>query len=413
MSRIGILAGPYPVDDQLGGIGLRLWEIAQVLADAGHQVTICAPRASDFSHPGVSIVAGREEEVAASSDAVVTTDLPNAQVLLAAYEHGTFLVAENAPPIEHLHFDSFAGPDADALYRDTVARWRLQLLLSDHLLVRSEAERASTLGALVAAGRMSAAHHRVGADLASLVSLVPIGYNRHSLRTADTAAARTGAECELLWNGGVWDYCRPDPVLHALAADPTSAFRLRLLYAPPPDRLEGLLARADDLGMADRVLLPEAPVAHRARDGWVKAARAVVITGERTAENMTCHRLRLRDAALYRLPVVVDGYGATGDLVAALGIGPVVDPNYPQALAAALRHAACDGPERDGYLDALDTARSPRRGRFALERHLAPLLGLLESGHRAPDRTDRHHQDAIHTLLTCHPGLREQAPAVI
>ncbi|MFJ4774049.1 hypothetical protein ACIP88_33910 [Streptomyces uncialis] len=413
MSRIGILAGPYPVDDQLGGIGLRLWEIAQVLADAGHQITICAPRPSDFAHPGVTVAAGRAEEVAASSDAVITTDLPDTRVLLAAYEHGALLVAENAPPIEHLHFDSFNGPGADALYRDTVARWRLQLLLSDHLLVRSEAERASTVGALVAAGRMSAAHHRAGADLAGLVSLVPIGYNRHSLQAADTAVAREDAACEVLWNGGVWDYCHPGPVLHALAADPTGGFRLRLLYAPPPERLGPLLARAADLGVEERVLLPGEPVAHRARDAWVKAARAVVITGGRTAENMTCHRLRLRDAALYRLPVVVDGYGATGDLVAALGIGPVADPDHPRALAAALCHAVAEGPERERCLAALDRARSPRRGRFALERHLAPLLGLLESGHRAPDRTDRHHRNSIHTLLTQHPGLCEQPPAVI
>ncbi|WP_202518607.1 glycosyltransferase [Streptomyces sp. SID1034] len=259
---------------------------------------------------------------------------------------------------------------------------------------------------------MSAAHHRAGADLAGLVSLVPIGYNQHSLHKADEEVPREDAACEVLWNGGVWDYCHPAPVLHALAADRTSNFRLRLLYAPPPERLEPLLALAAELGLEERVLLPIGPVAHRARDGWVKAARAVVITGGRTAENMTCHRLRLRDAALYRLPVVVDDYGATGDLVAALGIGPVIDPTYPQALAAALRHAV-DGTERERYLAALDRARSPLRGRFALERHLAPLLGLLESGHRAPDRTDRRHQDNIHTLLTQYPGLREQAPDLI
>ncbi|GAA2254426.1 hypothetical protein GCM10010232_49380 [Streptomyces amakusaensis] len=412
MSRIGILAGPYPVDDRLGGIGLRLWEIAQVLADAGHQVTVCTPRVSDFTHPGVTLVAGREEEVTASSDAVITTDLPETRLLLAAYEHGALLVAENAPPIEHLHFDAFNGPGAEALYRDTVARWRLQLLLSDHLLVRSEAERASTLGALVAAGRMSALHHRAGADLAALVSLVPIGYNRHSLHTAGKAIPREDARCEVLWNGGVWDYCHPAPVLHALAADRTSGLRLRLLYEPPPERLQPLLAAAAELGVEERLLLPGEPVAHRARDAWVKAARTVVITGGRTAENMTCHRLRLRDAALYRLPVVVDGHGATGDLVAALGIGPVADPGRPQELAAALRRAVVDGPERERFLTALDHARAPS-GRFALECRLAPLLDLLASGHRAPDRTDRRHRDSIRALLTQHPGLREQAPAVI
>lgn len=412
MSRIAVLAGPYPVDDELGGIGLRLWEISQVLADSGHQVTICAPRASDFTHPGVAVVVGGEEEAASSSDAVVTTDLPDTRLLLHAYARGTLLVAENAPPIEHLHYDSFAGPDAEALYRDTVARWRLQLLLADHLLVRSEAERASTLGALVAAGRMSALHHRAGADLADLVSMVPIGHNRHSRRAADAAPAREGVACELLWNGGVWDYCHPGPVLHALAADRASRLTLQLLYTPSPGRLEPLRAAAAELGVEDRLTWADEPVPHRARDAWVKAARALVITGERTAENMTCHRLRLRDAALYRLPVVVDGYGATGDLVAALGIGPVVDPHHPQALAAALRRAAADGPARSRYLTALDDARGPH-GRFALERHLAPLLALLAAGRRAPDRTSRRHQDNIHDLLDRHPGLLQQAPAVI
>lgn len=412
MSRIAILAGPYPVDDQLGGIGLRLWEMAQVLADAGHQVILCAPRASDFAHPGVTIAADGHEETVASSDAVISTDLPDTPLLLDAYERGTLLVAENAPPIEHLHFDALAGPGAEDLYRDTVARWRLQLLLCDHLLVRSEAERASTLGALVAAGRMSALHHRAGADLAGLVSLVPIGYNQHSRAVADATTARADVACELLWNGGVWDYCRPEPVLRALAADRASHLTLRLLYAPSPERLGPLLARACELGVQDRVLWPGEPVAHRERDGWVKAARAVVITGGRTAENMTCHRLRLRDAALYRLPVVVDGHGATGDLVAALGIGPVVDPGHPHELAAALRRAVTDGPDRSSYLSALDRARAPR-GRFALELHLKHLLRLLDTGHRAPDRTDRRHQGRVQALLAQHPALLRQAPAVI
>lgn len=412
MSRIGILAGPYPVDEQLGGIGLRLWEIAQVLADAGHQVTVCAPRASDFTHPGVTVVAGQQEETAAESDAVITTDLPDTRVLLAAYEHGTLLVAENAPPLEHLHYESFTGPDAEDLYRDTVARWRLQLLLSDHLLVRSEAERASTLGALVATGRMSALHHRAGADLASLVSLVPIGYNRHSRRAADTGVSRDDQRCDLLWNGGVWDYCHPGPVLRAMAADRSSNLTLRLLYAPPPGRLEPLLAKATELGVRDRMSWPGDAVPHGSRDGWVKTARALVITGGRTAENMTCHRLRLRDAALYGLPVVVDGHGATGDLVAALGIGSVADPGHPHQLAAALHRAVTDGPDRSRYLSALDLARGPG-GRFGLERHLQPLLRLLETGHRAPDRPDRRHQDSIQALLTQHPGLLRQAPAVI
>jgi glycosyltransferase involved in cell wall biosynthesis len=408
---IGILCGPYRVDDQLGGIGLRLWEIAQVLGDAGHQVTLAAPYPSDFTHPRVRILAGRDSEVLAASDVLLTTDLPDTRLLLQAYEQGVLIVAENAPPIEHLHFDTLAGASAEAqyLYRDTVARWRLQLMLADHLVVRSEAERASTLGALVATGRMSAAHHQRNAALGHLISLVPIGFNQHSLTTAHQAPPVEAGTCDVLWNGGVWDYCHPTPVLAALAHLGPNAPTLRLLYEPAPACHAALQQRADELGVADRVLWPTGSIPHRGRDGWVKAARAVVITGERTAENMTCHRLRLRDAALYRLPVVADCYGATGDLVRALGIGPVVDPADPAALAAALQQATCDGPARSQYLTALDEARD----RFVLERHLAPLLALLDDGHLALDRGEPEHQRAIRKLLDQHPALRQQPPVVI
>ncbi|WP_026151097.1 glycosyltransferase [Streptomyces prunicolor] len=408
MSRhIAILSGPYRVDDRLGGIGLRLWEIAQVLADAGHRVTIAAPYPSDFAHPGVRIVTGAESEVLDACDVVFTTDLPDTRLLLKAYERGALIVAENAPPIEHLHFDALAGPEAQDLYEDTVARWRLQLMLADHLLVRSEAELASTLGALVATGRMSAAHHRTDPGLSHLVSLVPIGYNRHSLATAAVSPQVAAGACDLLWNGGVWDYCHPSPVLDALAHLRENAPTLRLLYAPDEVRGAALEERAEDLHVADRVLWPTTAVAHRDRDGWVKAARALVITGERTAENMTCHRLRLRDAGLYRLPVVSDGYGATGHLVRALGIGPVVDPADTAALAAALRQATTEGPARTQYLASLAAVQD----RFTLEHHLIGLLEFLEVGRPAPDRSA--HRAAIQDLLAQRPALRHQSPAVI
>ncbi|MFF1678426.1 hypothetical protein ACFVYG_20605 [Streptomyces sp. NPDC058256] len=410
MSRsIGILSGPYRVDDQLGGIGLRLWEIAQVLADAGHHVTVAAPHPSDFAHPGVRIIADRENEVLDSCDVLLTTDLPDTRLLLKAYEQGTLIVAENAPPIEHLHFDTLAGPDAQSLYEDTVARWRLQLLLADHLLIRSEAERASTLGALVATSRMSAAHHHTDRGLSHLVSLVPIGYNQHSLAAATKAPRVEDGVCDLLWNGGIWDYCHPAPVLAALTHLRDPAPTLRLLYEPSPPRRAALQEQAEELKVADRVLWPSGPIPHRGRDGWLKAARALVITGERTAENMTCHRLRLRDAALYRLPVVTDGYGATGDLVRGLGIGPVVDPADPEALAAALHQATSDGPARTQYLTALAGAQD----RFTLEQHLTGLLDLLDVGRPAPDRGQSRHRNTIRDLLDQHPALRQQPPAII
>ncbi|MFB8236281.1 hypothetical protein ACFC58_06975 [Kitasatospora purpeofusca] len=405
MTAVLIHAGPYPVDEKLGGIGIRLWESAQVLADAGHRVTIAAPRRSTFLHPGITITTRPWENLLHQHRVLLTTDLPDTRLLLAAHAAGLLLVTENAPPIEHLHYDALAGRDGQDLYADTVARWRLQLMLTDHFLVRSEAEHASTLGALVATGRLSAAHHRAGPALDHLISLVPIGHNRLSARAAAHAPAGPGVD--VVWSGGAWEYCHPAPLLPALAAARESGrtLTLRLLYEPG----DGFRARVRTLGLEDQVLLPEGPLAHRDRDRILKGARCLAITGARTAENRTCHRLRLRDAALYRLPVVVDPHGATGDAVAALRIGAVADPNDVEALAGALVAAVTDGPARTGHLAALDAA-APR---FDLDRHLQPLLERLTDPFPAPDREDAGHRAAVARLLADTPALTGAAPAII
>ncbi|MGW3185002.1 hypothetical protein ACWDD9_37585 [Kitasatospora sp. NPDC001119] len=405
MTTVLIHSGPYPVDDELGGIGIRLWETAQVLADAGHRITIAVPRPSGFTHPGVTVTTRPWEELLAGHRVLVTTDLLDTRLLLAAHAAGLLLVAENAPPIEHLHYDALAGPDGQDLYADTVARWRLQLMLADHLLVRSEAERASTLGALVATGRLSAAHHRAGPALNHLLSLVPIGHNRHSAQAA--AATPAGPPVDVVWSGGAWEYCHPSPLLPALdhARGLGRELTLRLLYEPGP----AFRAQVHAMDLDGLVQLPNGPLGHHGRDRMLNGARCLAITGAHTAESQTCHRLRLRDAALYRLPVVADPHGATGEVVAALGIGPVADPADPKALALALLAATDDGPARTGHLAALDLA-APR---FDLERHLRPLLRLIAEARPAPDRNDPAHHAAVARLLADTPALTTSAPAII
>lgn len=414
MTQIAIFSGPYPVDDGLGGIGLRLWEIAQILSDAGHEVTIVAPRESEFTHAGVRIVRFSEnswQEIVDASAVVVSTDLPDTRVLLRAHHTGKRVVVENAPPIEHLHYVRVRqAVRGRLLYRDVVARWHLQLLLADHLLVRSEAERAAILGALVAIGRMAGLHDSSDPGLCRVMSLLPIGFTRYAVRAANLATP-VGTPVDVLWNGGVWDYCEPGPVVTALAAAKTAGHRLtlRLMYPFAADATERLRRQVAALELDEQVLWPTEPVPHRCRDGLVKTARTLVITGGRTAENATCHRLRLRDSGLYCLPVVVDHYGATADLVAARGIGAVVAPGEPHALATALVEATRDGPLRTRYLTALHEHRS----RFRLEAHTSGLLEFLDADRRAPDFGSADHTNAVEDLIRAYPNLHRPGPDIL
>jgi glycosyltransferase involved in cell wall biosynthesis len=404
--KITVFCGPYPADEHMGGTGLRMWELAQVLAGDGAHVTVVVPRPSPFTWQGITITVFDEDTwpgLIAGADAIITTDLPDTRLLLHAYHCGVLTVVENAPPIEHLHYAELRShPDPQALYDELVDRYRLQLLIADHLLVRSPAERASTLGALVAVGRLGWAHHRQSPALAHLITLLPVGFNRASAEHA--AAASPGKPADLVWNGGIWDYCEPSPLWPALARlrDAGQPLTLRLLYPPPQQARDVIAAGISRNGLDTMVEIPDEPVPHRQRDGLLLAARAIACTGHDGAETQTCHRLRLRDAFLYQLPVVIDHYGASADLVTQHRIGAAVDPGDTAALARALA-AATHGPARDGYLAALAEARD----RFTFESAISRLQAFLAACQHAPDIGSRRHKEAIADLMARRPLLAE------
>ncbi len=411
--RITMLCGPYPVDEHLGGTGLRMWELAQALAGDGADITLAVPRPSAFTWPGITITEFTEDawpELIASADAVITTDLPDTRLLLHAYHCGVLTVVENAPPIEHLHYAELrTAPEPQALYDELADRYRLQLLLADHLLVRSAPERASTLGALVATGRLGWLHHQQSPAMRHLLTLLPVGYSRNADRHA--AAAVPGNPVDLIWNGGIWDYCEPSPLWPALATlrDAGQPLALRLLYPPPPHARDAITTAIRQHGLDGLVEIPGDPVPHHQRDGLLLSARAIVCTGKDGAETQTCHRLRLRDAFLYRLPVVIDHYGASADLVAQHHIGTVADPRDTPALAAALATAARDGTARDGFLAALEVTR----GGFTFEASMGGLRDFLAAGRHAPDIGTRRHREALADLLTRRPILADAPTQLI
>jgi hypothetical protein len=405
--RITVFCGPYPVDEHLGGTGLRMWELAQVLAGDGADVTLVVPRPSTFTWPGVTITTFTEDAwpgLIAGADAVITTDLPDTRLLLHAYHCGVLTIVENAPPIEHLHYAELrSAPDPQALYDELADRYRLQLLVADHLLVRSSPERASTLGALVATGRLGWLHHRQSPAMTHLITLLPVGYNQHADSRA--AAIAPGTRADLAWNGGIWDYCEPSPLWPALALlrDAGQPLSLRLLYPPPPHARDAITTAVSEHRLDGLVDVPDDPVPHHQRDGLLLAARAIVCTGRDGAETQTCHRLRLRDAFLYRLPIVIDHYGASADLVAQHHIGTAADPRDTPALAAALAAAARDGATRHGFLAALEHAR----GRFTVEASMAGLRDFVSAGRHAPDIGTRRHKEALADLLNRRPLLAD------
>uniref|UniRef100_UPI002AD3DE04 hypothetical protein n=1 Tax=Frankia sp. Cr1 TaxID=3073931 RepID=UPI002AD3DE04 len=246
--NVVIFSGPYPVGEQMGGVGLRLWELAQTVAGAGVGVALVTPTGCDLTCPGVEAMVFAEErwpDLIDAADAVVTTDLPDSRLLLYAHAAGRLLVTENAVPIEHLGYDGVRRAcDPDEAYADLRDRYLLQTWLSDHFLVRSPVERATTIAVLAAAGRLGYLHYITGPTLPDLISLLPVGFTDDAAARADRARV-TVEETELVWSGGIWEYFDAGVLLHALVLlrDGGTTVRVRFCYPPPPGQRLGEASR--------------------------------------------------------------------------------------------------------------------------------------------------------------------------
>jgi hypothetical protein len=123
-------------------------------------------------------------------------------------------------------------------------------------------------------------------------------------------------------------------------------------------------------------------------------------------ENATCVRLRLRDTLLYRLPLVVDRFGATATEVQALGIGLVVDPANSLEVAQALEAVAGDARLRSELVGRIEEIRA----RYLLDKYVAPLVQMVRDQEYAPDRGSAGQEQRLAELLERHPNL-EKPPA--
>lgn len=412
---ITIIAAPYSIGAGMGGIGVRLWECAQVLAEE-FDVILAVSGESEYSHPGVTIMRFSEhtwKELVAAADVVWLTDLPDSRVLLEAYAAGKIIVCDNAIPVEHLEYENLRQlPDPDAAYQDVVARFKLQVLVSDHFLVRSQVERATTLSAMTLMGRLNSATLAAGRDLHHMVHDVPIGFNKMSNAHAHASVPGTPS-CDFLWSGGVWPYFCAEAVPEAvrLLRDRGIKVSVAFLY-PPLLRADGsqpaLIERIEryDLGGLISIFTTGCP--HQERDPILRSAGNLIGLARRGVENQTCHRLRLRDVWLYEKPLLVDSYGATARFVVEQGIGLAADPECPTQVADAMEQLL--KPElRASMLRSLASARS----QYCLDRTLRGVMDVLGDRAFAPDRKSSKRRIEIDNLLRSHDGLNERMSCIL
>ncbi len=114
----------------------------------------------------------------------------------------------------------------------------------------------------------------------------------------------------------------------------------------------------------------------------ILSSKAFICIGRDYIENYTCHRLRLRDVFLYNKPIIVDGYGATANIVKYYNIGVVV--NGQDELLEAMIKLKHD----KSYYNSLVQKIKDVREKFIIENNIQNLLDFIDSSELAKDKSD-------------------------
>ncbi|HEX2123106.1 MAG TPA: hypothetical protein VHL59_15845, partial [Thermoanaerobaculia bacterium] len=223
-----LLVCPEPLGHgQPAGIGIRFVEMARVLREDGHTVTILSPDggtvegcASDVLTP--QAIASHSES---SGVAIVQGHVANAYFVHAAPIPA---VIDLYDPfiIENLHYYAERGAE---VFQHDHATLTNSLLRGDLFLCASEAQRMFYLGALLAVGRLHPIAFENDPHLDSLLRIAPFGV--HPPRTVKPRDLSAPA----ILFGGIYDWYDPILAIDAIALARRTLPNVTLTFTTHPN----------------------------------------------------------------------------------------------------------------------------------------------------------------------------------
>ncbi|WP_156895416.1 hypothetical protein [Rhodococcus sp. 2G] len=309
------------------------------------------------------------EYVLRSADLVVMYDFAQPRSIEIVRDLGTPIIAEIAPPIEHLLYDADKAPrERIVQHQRHVETFNTLVHEAQYFLARSGIEKAVLAGVLVSAGRVDV----IDGDTArfrDLIATVPVGYTvgeaGRTLRNhPEGDMTPPTIKPAVVWNGGLWPYMNWKIVLDAIT-HVDSSIREEFLVAFPdvrsrePDLGEGSVQRPNEvLEYARSIGVDKHVVLYRLRidscdqptkdyDQILVSAdenvhvhpRGYVCIGRDGIENETCVRLRVREPRAFGLPMIIDEGNPTSDELVRDGLAIPVDRESAKSVAAGLSQA--------------------------------------------------------------------------
>jgi glycosyltransferase involved in cell wall biosynthesis len=394
MARV-LLVCPEPLGQgQPAGIGIRVVEIARVLAEDGHAITILSPdggsvaeHATDVLTPQALLHHSTTADVAIVEGHAINDFVAHAKRIPTVVDlYDPFI-------IENLHYHATRGKEVFAHDHATLMR---ALAAGDFFLCASEAQRMFFLGTLLAAGRLNPVAFEHDATLRSLIDIAPFGVHAGRDR-----AASSGGHSVLF--GSIYDWYDPITAIDAIAIARRTVPDIELTFTvhPNAELPQGVAAHAarhaERFGYGGFIhFVPWVP--YEQRGEFFDRFALSLITFPSSIETDLAMRTRIYDYLWAGLPVITSPAPGTDSLIEQHGAGTVVHSNLAADFAAALV-AAFSGTTLE-----MMTAGTHR---FVEEHQWAKTLAPLREFCRAP-RID----ETRSTFVTTH-ALPEQPRSLL
>jgi len=331
MSRMLLLC-PEPLGHgQPAGVGIRFLEIARVLRDDGHAITILSPDAGtiegcrgDYITPQTLLASSEASDVA-----VVQGHVANA-FFMQAQPIPTVIDLYDPYIIENLHYYGERGPEVFSHDHATLAN---SLLRGDLFLCASEAQRLFYLGALLAVGRLHPIAFENSPHLDSLLRIAPFGVQ------PPRAVAPRDLDAPAILFGGIYDWYDPILAIDAIAIARQSRPGMTLTFTmhPNPDITpQGKLGEAVEYvtrnGYGDFIRF-EPWVAYDERAVFFERFTLALLTFRPSIETDLSMRTRVYDYLWCGLPIVTSSASGTDEIIERYQAGSIVRSDSAEAFA--------------------------------------------------------------------------------
>ncbi len=327
MSRV-LLVCPEPLGHrQPAGIGIRFLEIARVLMEDGHTVTLLSPNDGPISPDSLF------QHSSAADVAVVQGHVSND---FFAHARPLPTVVDLYDPfiIENLHYYAGRGPEVFTHDHATLIH---SLARGDFFLCASEAQRLFYVGAFLAIGRLNPVAFESDPNLESLIRIAPFG--------VPPPRERVPANEPRILFGGIYDWY--DPILAidavALARESLPSISLTFTKHPNPSLTpQGKTAEAMQYvkrrGFESFVRF-ESWFEYERRGDFFDRFAIALLTFPQSLETELSMRTRVYDYLWGGLPVVSNSAPGTDEVLARYHCGIVVSSNSPRDCTDAILRA--------------------------------------------------------------------------